>query len=304
MILGINFFDSDGSMLDTPIYTRMSSIELKNGTFDEMYLTIDGSTTDTVEQPTSYGAKDLVDLKFKGSIISESNSNVGTFKITKVVISRNVVGTDIWDDIAEFKYDTSTIYEFEDRYVQNGVTYRYAITPYAGNLEGKRLISDEIKVDFSGIYLTTKDVNEALRYDVSLGDITYNKDIAFTSTLNGQFPVTAVGSSNYRTGSITAMPLSQITEGAFGDFIDKEAEYVFRKKWTDFLNDGRAKVLRIDDGSVMLVMTHNAKVSHKDEALRGLASISFDFTEIGEVNYKNLLENDLIPDDEKLSDGD
>jgi hypothetical protein len=52
----------------------------------------------------------------------------------------------------------------------------------------------------------------------------------------------------------------------------------------------------MDSGVLMLIVTQNPRVSHKEgDLLRDLASISFDYTEVGEINFGMLIKNDLIP---------
>lgn len=73
------------------------------------------------------------------------------------------------------------------------------------------------------------------------------------------------------------------------------AEHVNRNKWIDFLTNGKAKVLRMDSGILMLVVTHGVKESHKgEEALRDLAGLNFEYAEIGKLNHENIISNNLL----------
>ena len=52
--------------------------------------------------------------------------------------------------------------------------------------------------------------------------------------------------------------------------------------------------MRIDNGTLMLVMTNNVVENHKTGGLQGLSSLTFNYTEIEEVNFKNQLNNGLV----------
>ena len=134
-----------------------------------------------------------------------------------------------------------------------------------------------------------------LEYDINISSITNNTMSSVVQPLEGEYPIVTFGKSNYRTGSLEVLPLSMSTINYMGQKIDKLAEQVNRDKWIDFLNNGKAKVIRMDSGTLMLVVTHNAQSTHRTgDIMRDLADIAFDFTEIGKLTFDNLKKNDLI----------
>ncbi|MDY7043698.1 hypothetical protein RVS70_05715 [Virgibacillus sp. M23] len=297
MIIDYNFFGLEqGCVWDTPVCTDLlDELQMNEGVYDEAFIELDTSIEPHTNKPTKWTLTTIMDAKFTSDLDAGSISAEG-FDITKLMLYRSVYGTGDWDAIGEFKYDEEfNLYDFVDRYVQNGSTYQYAIVPVANEVIGDKLISDSIDVSYEGIFLTDKKENKRLEYDISLGEISYNTSSNTSQPLNSPYPIVTFGNSNYRSSSLTVLPLSKETVSLSGSSIDKLAEQINRQDWMEFLNNSRAKVLRMDSGVLMLVVTKNARVTHKEgETLRDLASISFDYVEIGKINYDMLIKNDLI----------
>ncbi|KEK23937.1 hypothetical protein [Bacillus gaemokensis] len=297
MIIDYNFFGyAEGCVWDTPICTdHMDELQLNEGIYDEAFVTLDTNVVDSTAKPTNWTLQTLMDAKFTGDLDAGSIGADG-FKVTKILLYRSVVGTFKWEAVAEFDYDPEyNVYDYVDRYTENGALYQYAIVPVANEVLGDKLISDEVKSEYEGIFLTDKYENKRFEYDIQLGDITYNQSSSVNQPIDGQFPIVVFGNSNYRSGNLSVLPLSNNTVALAGGAIDKLAEQVNRQDWVDFLNNGKAKVLRMDSGVLMLVVTQNANVQHKEgDLLRDLANISFDFLEIGKLDFGAMIKNDLI----------
>jgi hypothetical protein len=297
VIIGYNFFGlEEGAVYDTPICTEMlDELIMYKGTYDEAYIDLDTDITNTPAKPQMWQLQTIMDAKFTEDLDAGSIGAEG-FKITHIQLYRSLLGSDKWDLIAQFDYNPNyNVYNYVDRYVHNGATYKYAIVPVANEVLGDKLIGEDVVVSYEGIFLTDKNENKRLEYDIELGDINYNTVSSTNQPLTGKFPIIVFGSSNYRSGTLSTLPLSDSTIAMAGAGIDKLQEQVNRDKWINFLNNYKAKVLRMDNGVLMLVITQNAKISHKDsDILRDIASISFDYVEIGNLEYNMLANNDLI----------
>ncbi|MED3976187.1 hypothetical protein P4639_22575 [Priestia megaterium] len=269
---------------------------MHEGVYDEAYITLDTTTPNTVSKPTQWEFKTIMDSKFQGDLDGGSIGAHG-FHVTKIMLYRSVYGTGKWEAVGIFDYDEDyNVYDYSDRYTQNGVVYQYAIVPVANEIQGDKLLSDTVESSYEGIFITDKDENRRLEYDISLGEVSYNTNSAINQPISGEFPIVTFGKSRYRSGSLSTLPLSRSTVEMHGSGIDKFAEEVNRRRWLDFLNNGRAKVLRMDSGVLMLIVTQNTVVQHKEEdALRALASIQFDYVEIGDIEWNTMLKSGLIP---------
>lgn len=298
MIIDYNFFgfEHGGCVFDTPICTDMiDELQMSEGIYDEVYINLDTTVFSNTTKPQNWSLSTIMDAKFTGDLDAGSIGAEG-FKVTRILLYRSIAGTSNWEPIGHFDYDEEyNVYDYVDRYVQNGAEYEYAIVPVANEVLGDRLVSDTVKAEYDGLFLTDKYENKRFEYDIRLGDITYNNLSAVNRPIDGQFPIVTFGNSNYRSGNLSVLPLSRQTIDMAGAGIDKFAEQVNRQDWLDFLNNSRGKILRMDNGVLMLVVTQNATIQHKEgDLLRNLANVTFDFVEIGKVNYDMLVKNDLI----------
>ncbi|MFJ8247279.1 hypothetical protein [Peribacillus asahii] len=297
MIAGYNFFGlEEGAIFDTPICTEMiDELTMDKGIYDEVYVDLNTAVTDTKLKPTEWTIHTIMDAKFTGDLDGGSLGAEG-FKITHIQLYRSLYGIEKWDLIAQFEYNEDfNVYDYVDRYVQSGMTYRYAVVPVANEILGEKLLSDTVSVYYEGIFLTDKKENRRLDYDIELGDIGYVTASSVNNPLNGEYPVVVVGNTNYRSGTLATLPLSESTIKMAGAGIDKSAEQVNRDKWIAFINNRKAKVLRMDSGVLMLIFTQNPKIAHKtNDLIRDLAKISFDYIEIGGLTFDMMVNNDLI----------
>ena len=299
MIIGYNFFGygHGGSVWDTPICTDMlDELELQEGVYDEVYINLNTNIADDTANPTVWTLTTIIDSKFTGDLDGGSIGAEG-FRVTKILLYRSVFGSNKWDAVGQFDYDEEyNVYDYVDRYVQNGAQYQYAIVPVANEVIGEKLFSDPVDASYEGIFITDKKENRRLEFDINLGDINYNTSSALNQPINSQFPIVTFGNSRYRSGNLSVLPLSKETVALAGSSVDKFAEQLNRQEWLEFLNNGRAKVLRMDSGVNMLIVTQNAVASHKEgDILRDLASLSFDYVEIGNIDFAMMIKNDLIP---------
>ena len=114
--------------------------------------------------------------------------------------------------------------------------------------------------------------------------------------LNGQFPVIVYGNQDYKTSNITFLPLSETQIKTGGTKVKGREERTIRDSVTSFLNNGKAKVLRNDNGEIMIIASHDVSSTPKSDALMDIQSVSFNYTELGKVSSSTLLETGLVGD--------
>lgn len=300
MIIGYDFFgfadeSTNGAIFDTPVAVDgIERLQLNEGTYDEVYINVDtNSTTENTDKPSFWTITTIIDAKFQGNVDAGSIGADG-FNVTKIQLYRSVYGSDKWEAIGEFDYTPDyNLYDYVDRYTQNGTKYQYAIVPVANEVIGEMLKSDIVEASFDGIFLTDRYENRKLEYDVEFGDMSYNTNSSVNQPINGQYPIVTFGNSKYRSGNVSALILSRETIESDGNVVNSLAEQINRDKWMDFLTNGRAKVLRMDNGLIMLIVVQNPSITHKE--ISELANVSFDYVEIGKLNFEMLVKNNLIP---------
>lgn len=295
MILGHSIFgmDLDGLVWDTPIPTEMIDVmRMFEGEYDKVFIDLDTDLTSKNVKFDGWDVKTIINADFKGSLDAGTIGADG-FVITHVQIMRSVYGSGNWETVSVHEYDIDyNIYTFIDRYVPNGIVYEYAIAPIANEIIGEKLIAEPVEVDYEGLLITDSDYNFRLEYNTNVGAITHNTSQGVITPLNSKYPIVTSSSTNYRTGQVTTLPVSQTTVDE--DSINKLSEKLNREQLIRFLNNGRAKVIRIDNGTLMLVTVGNVAENYKGGYLDGLADVTFNYTEIAEVDFKNLLNNGLV----------
>jgi hypothetical protein len=111
--------------------------------------------------------------------------------------------------------------------------------------------------------------------------------------INKQFPLTSFSKANFRTGSINVLPVSRPTEKRFDGKTDIHADAELRFRLIDFLSNGRPKVLRYGHHNV-LVSTHDTTEDPLRGGLLPLAHVGINYTEIGKLNFQNILKYNLM----------
>ena len=295
MILGHSIFgyDLDGLVWDTPIPTEMIDVmRIFEGEYDKVYIDLDTDIDNSNDRFDGWNVKTIINADFKGNLDAGTIGAEG-FMITHVQIMRSVYGSGEWETVSVHEYNSDfNTYTFVDRYVPNGVTYEYAIAPIANEIIGERLVAEPVLVDYEGLLITDSDYNFKLEYDTKIGSVTHNTSQGVLTPLNSTYPIVTNASTSYRTGQIATLPVS--SNSIKEDRIDNLSEKVNREKIVNFLKDGRAKVIRIDNGTLMLVSISNVVENYKEGFLEGLAEITFSYTEIAKVDFKNLLNNGLV----------
>lgn len=300
MIIGHDLFSLPEAMiLDTAIPTnQLDDVVMYNGIYDELFISLDTEINKTNERPTGWYLKNIMNAKFQNDLESGTLDADG-HEITVIQIYRRIVGEglDDWVLVGEFDYDEDyNVYSFVDITAENDRTYEYALVPVAKDVIGEKTISNPIDVKYKGVFITDLKDNYKIEYDFEQSDVSHNKNFNVFNPLNGEFPVVVYGSQNYRTGNISFLPLSEHQIKSGGTTVNGKDERLLRESVTQFLNNGKAKVLRNDNGDIMIMATSEVKTTPKSNALMDIQSVSFDYTELGRVDSKTLIETGLVGD--------
>ncbi|MBO1087235.1 hypothetical protein [Enterococcus mundtii] len=298
MIIGYNFFGSTfhSVVFDTAIPTSdIDEVVMGAGIYDELFVSVDTKIGDDNVKPANWAIKTIMDAKFNGNLEAGTIDADGHI-VTKIQIyRRKTEGNTKWILLGEFPYDVNyNVYSFVDRLAENDVTYEYSIVPVANEILGDITISQPIKVDYKGVWISDLDNNYQLEYDFKLDSVKHNKNFVSQEPLNGRYPIITFGTQQYRSGSLTFLPLSEEQVKHGGTKINSKTERLAREAVLDFLNKPSAKVIRNDNGSVMVVATHDVSEQPRDGVLIDISDISFSYTEIGDFDYETMSKGGLI----------
>lgn len=299
VIIGVDYFDYgfDQQFYDTPIPTsELDEVTMGAGMYDELFVSVDTDIGESPTKPEKWMLKTIMDAQFNNSLEAGSIQGDGHVITGIQCYRREYQSTKSqWQLVSQFDYDEHyNLYTVIDRFIENNKTYEYSIVPLAKEIMGEQLIGPPIKSDFNGTYISDLDNNYSMDLDFKFSDLTYNTNMGKAVPLNGRYPIVSFGNANYRTGSATFLPLTPQQEFGYSSQVDPHEEFVNRQNVINFLNNGQAKVIRRDDGDTMVVATTNVKTSPKADGLDAISTVTFDFVEIGNLDYKTMDKAGMI----------
>ena len=297
MIIGYNYFGKsvDGILFDTAIPTsNLDEVIVGAGIYDEIFVSVDTTITNQNVKPDKWQLKTIMDAKFKNDIEAGSLDSDG-HEITRIQIYRKESNEDNWLLMGQFDYDINyNVYSFLDRFPENGATYEYAIVPVAKDVIGDITVSEPVKAEYDGVFISDLYGNHRMEVDFELGAVTHNNNMSTMTPLNGRYPIVTQGNQDYVTGNLSFLPLTKEQVDSGGMTVNGRAERIYRNEVVQFLKSGGAKVIRNDNGEMMIVATHGVVTTSKNGGLVDISAVSFDFTEIGKFDYETMSKGGLI----------
>lgn len=299
MIIGVDYYGYgfDQQYYDTPIPTsELDEVTMGAGMYDEFFLSVDAEIDDSPTKPKAWQLKTLMDATFNNTLEAGTVEGSGHVITGLQCYRREYRSTNSdWQLVAQFDYDDKyNLYTVIDRFIENNKTYEYCIVPLSHEIMGEVLVGKPIASKFVGTYISDIDSNFSMNLDFSFSDLTYNTNMSKAVPLNGQYPIVSFGNANYRTGSATFLPLTPQQEFGYSSEIDEHEEFLNRSNVLNFLNNGQAKVIRRDDGDTIVVATSNVRTTPKAVGLEAISTVTFDFVEIGGLDYNTMEKSGLI----------
>ena len=297
MILGYSMFHGkDNLVYKTNVYhPSYNKLELKNMTVDEIYIDEDITIPYTIDKPDGWNYRTVIDSKFNNSLEGGS-VQANNFQIEKVRFQRRLTDEVEWQDVGEIEYkpDDQLLYEVIDKNIQNDFEYQYSILPITATVLGNRVVSDGIVSEFEGIFLSDKNNNYRLLYNIETDSMQHNISTAILEPLNSQYPIVIDGNLDYRSGGIKALFVSTETANRNDGKVTIRAEKLGRDRLMKFLKNRKPKVLRQPNGETMLVRVVDKPQEEYMNNITGIASVSFKFVEIGGMDSETLKANDIL----------
>ena len=161
-------------------------------------------------------------------------------------------------------------------------SWRYFV---ASNVVGTRIVSEPVKTNFSGVFISDKSSNFELAYDVEYGEITHNTLSNTFEPLDSKYPIVAYSNSDYATFSVIA---THITNNSVYGEVDVKAEKQARDNLMSFLKDRKPKVYRDGKGDLKII-TISGKPTEQPHTINGIMKVSFNAIEIGNVEDMDTL---------------
>lgn len=295
MIIGTDFFGmDDGIMFNTvTIHTEYNSLESYFGLLDHLYVDQDITVFSDIEKNKLFHYSTVILAQFNGTLEAGSISNNGV-EIDKIRFQKRKTDDLYWTDVAELEYEPATkkFYESLDKYIQNDFEYEYSLLPVTDEVLGLRVVSAPIIAAFEGYFISDKNNNFHLLFNGEMGSITHVNPSSVFEPVNSQFPIVAYGNLNYRQSSISALFLSPASYENNG--INIRAEKMGREKVMSFVKSRSPKIFRGQNSEIMLMTIVDNPTEDHNNKVAGVASINFNFVEIGDVSSDSLRKHNLI----------
>lgn len=269
----------------------LSCVTIENGIYDDVYLTrsIDSYTTNNME----WTSDTLLFAKFDKKNLSASNFDYGE-DLQSLQLKRHEIGKP-WILLFERTINNSNDINFS--YVDNfargrDTEYEYALVPVLKNGQELPYIRTTIKSKFYGAVIADGTKSYHVLLDPEVTETNRNRQASVVTTLNSKYPFVFIGGeSNYTSGSFSGTAIEYLGNDVF----DIDHNQWYREEMFDWLTNGEPKILKIEDGRAwMIVVSSDIKDNRSEHPDK--VSISFDFTEVGDINdnddmYNNGLTN-------------
>lgn len=286
--------DNDGVAFDTcnPL-KNVNEFTLKGGEFDELHITKDSIEIDNTVEKTDWTLNTVLLSKFQNSLVAGTLGIDGK-DMYKIEIRKRRKGDDAFQTYFSVNFDESiNIYTIIDRLIENEEEYEYCIRGVATDENGHDIYSNdstpyEIYISYEHAHLFDCTDNFDLIYNLRIDTISNQIGANTIETLGSQYPYVIYGQTNYLTGSIECLLVSE--ESASG-VVNIRSEKELRKKILAFLNNKQCKVLKNEDGLYMLIEIIGTPTLIPSNDIVGVYQLSFQYIQIGNVDSIADLQN-------------
>lgn len=291
----------------TSFINQIDLITIQNGKFKHVNVYNQYNSTLNNVEPTSWQNEFIMDVDFNDGI---SGGSVGNLLgvANKLLIKRRLanVYSDVsegWITIAEVSVSTAselrfTIYDYT---CKCNTEYEYVIIPTLIQEQGGLNIEVETSItndstrlsvmsEFDKIYICSTNDARAIYAGAAFDTTTTERLSGVHQPLGNKYPIVITNSEiNYHTGGVQGTILNkgygrndvvtgEMTELNRLDIIEA------RKDFDDFITRGEPLIIKDWNGNIWLTMvTDSPLYSWVNEWGMGLGSISFSWTEIGDV---------------------
>lgn len=289
-ICGSNFVGGALACALTPTgIENIDYVELKNGIYDDLYITKNVDSELNGEFPTEWDFDTILWAKFNNTT-NAGNVDWDLDNISHIVLKSRTEGNFKWKTIVVEEIRSADDFDgfkinYPDYFVASGQSVEYALVPVSYGLEGNYAIVKTIS-QFSKMFLIEGNIVWGTEITDGYCDTTRNIPSANVELLNRKYPIFVRNTiANYDTGTCKGsyVPLDEDScELAY----DSDSDYErirYQRDFMDFICDSIPKILKLPDGRLWLIQvtpnpTDTANQQYNDR------DISWSWVEIGDVN--------------------
>lgn len=286
-ICGSNFVGGELACALTPTgIENINYVELKNGIYDDLYITKATDLELTNECPKEWDFDTILWAKFNGNT-NAGNVDWSLENTSHLILKSRTEGNFQWKTIAvkEVESTEDFVINYPDYFVASGQSVEYALLPVLYGLEGN-YATTRIISKFDKMFLIEGNIVWGTEITDGYCDTTRNIPSSTVELLNSRYPIFIRNTiANYDTGNCKGsfVPLDEEScEFAY----DSEQDFKrikYQKDFMDFICDSIPKILKLPDGRLWLVQvtpnpTDTANQSYNDR------KITWNWVEIGSVD--------------------
>lgn len=297
MFLGCDILNDSTSFNYKGFNSKLSSFSVKNAIFDKVYLS--SNCNDYKKTDIEWNSDVLVLATFDSKNLEGGNIGDLGPKLQSMQLKRREVGSSKWTSLAGYLItDLDNLnFVFADYFARGRDTkYEYSVTYVLKDGTELPYISASAVSDFYGAVISDGVVSYHIFLDPKITSVTRNRESNVVTTLNSRYPYVFFGSeANYDSGTFSGTIIKRI--GC--DNWDIANSYQYREDYVNWLTNGQAKILKIEDGREWL-MTVSDEVTIDNEDHPDKVNIGFKFIQTGDYNSTDdLADSGLTSFDEQ-----
>lgn len=309
VLFGQNALTNPSSFLN-----QINSVTINNGVFQHVNVVNDYDPNIGTDQPEDWTDNTILNATFEDGVGGGDTGNLINVA-NQMLIKRREVGVytnigDGWLTIARIPFETSSDLQFVvyDYTCKCNTQYEYVFIPTLIQNQGGVDVQVETSItenstripvmsEFDKIYISTTDGNVALYAGTSYDSTNTERLTGVHQTLGSQYPIVVTNSTiNYHSGGVQGTILNKNyghTNPITGDMTELNRQQIIeaRKEFDSFITQGVPMTIKDWNGNIWLVMiTDSPSYSWFNEWGMGLGSVSFQWTEIGDMTNQQDLE--------------
>jgi len=297
MFFGMSFIGSANSNFASPIYRDdIDYVEIKNGIFDDLYLTANITDNYTATIPTIWDYDTILHANFNGNLFA-GNSDFTVETTSHLRVKRRKKGTYKWTTLFEIPVNKKEDFSFTriDKYARGKTNYEYAIVPVLNNTEGNYNISN-IETLFEGIFIVDANKIYHSKYNIEPINTKRSNPSTIVVPIDREYPFVVTNGVTKKSNSskITATFIEESVDGEDTAF-NFERAWEYRDGFKDWLLNGLPKIIKYDDGRMWLVMI-TGDIDDDNDGHWDNVKTTFEFTETGNCESNNDLYNNGLID--------
>lgn len=287
-ICGSGFVGGELACALTPTgIENINYVELKNGIYDDLYITKATDFELSNECPKEWDFDTILWAKFNG------NTNAGNVDWNLETTSHIVLKS---RNEGEFKWKTIFVKEvhdindfvinYPDYFIASGQTVEYAIVNVLYGSEGN-YATTKITPKFTKMFLIEDNIVWGTNITDGYCDTTRNIPSSNVELLNRKYPIFVRNTiANYDTGTCKGSFVPLVDEESCELAYDSEYDYQrikYQREFMDFITDGVPKIFKMPDGRLWIIQVTPNPTDTANQHYNN-REISWTWVEIGDVN--------------------